>query len=451
MYQRYLPYFKQIAILSLPIIVGQLGIVLMGVADVIMIGKLEPVQLAAASLANAIYFFIAILGIGTLSAVSPLVAKSKGAANLNECASWLKQAIFASVLLSIFIGIVIFTITQNLHWFKQTQAVTQLAKNYLHLLNIGTFPMLLFLALKQYSDGLGVTRPSAIITIIALLINVFLNWVLIYGNWGATPLGLVGAGIATTFARIIMAVSLFIYVKTQAIYKPYLQPNKQEDNTAYLKQIFKIGIPSGLQYFFEVGAFAFAAIMIGWINEFALAAHQVAINIASISYMIATGISAGGSIAVGEALGRKNKKDIIDAGRSALLLGAIFMTFCAFILASFAPQIIALYTTDEQVVKMSVYLLYIAAFFQLSDGIQCVGLGILRGIGDTKIPTIITIFAYWVIGIPFGYVLCFKLNQSLYGVWMALLIGLTLSAWLLSNRFLKESAKINLNYEPQLN
>jgi MATE family multidrug resistance protein len=450
MYQRYLPYFKQIAILSLPIIVGQLGIVLMGVADVIMIGKLEAVQLAAASLANAIYFFIAILGIGTLSAVSPLVAKSKGAAKLNECAIWLKQAILASVLLSLFIGIVLFVITQNLHWFKQTPAVTQLAKNYLHLLNIGTLPMLLFVALKQYSDGLGVTKPSAIITIIALLINVLLNWVLIYGHWGAKPLGLLGAGIATTFARIMMAASLFIYVKTQAIYKPYLQLNKQEDNVAYLKQIFKIGIPSGLQYFFEVGAFAFAAIMIGWINEFALAAHQVAINIASISYMIATGISAGGSIAVGEALGRKNKKDIIDTGRSALLLGAIFMTFCAFILAYFAPQIIALYTTDEQVVKMSIYLLYIAAFFQLSDGIQCVGLGILRGIGDTKIPTLITIFAYWVIGIPLGYVLCFKLNQSLYGVWMALLIGLTLSAWLLSNRFLKESAKINLNYEPQL-
>jgi MATE family multidrug resistance protein len=451
MYQRYLPYFKQITVLSLPIIVGQLGIVLMGVADVIMIGKLEAVQLAAASLANAIYFFIAILGIGTLSAVSPLVAKSKGAAKLKECAIWLKQAILASVLLSLFIGIVLFVITQNLHWFKQTPAVTQLAKNYLHLLNIGTLPMLLFVALKQYSDGLGITKPSAIITIIALLINVFLNWVFIYGHWGAQPLGLVGAGIATTLARIIMAVSLFVYVKTQAIYKPYLELNKQENNAMYLKQIFKIGIPSGLQYFFEVGAFAFAAIMIGWINEFALAAHQVAINIASISYMIATGISAGGSIAVGEALGRKNKKDIIDAGRSALILGAFFMTFCALFLASFAPQIVALYTTDEQVVKMAIYLLYIAAFFQLSDGIQCVGLGILRGIGDTKIPTLITVFAYWVIGIPLGYLLCFKLNQSLYGVWMALLIGLTLSAWLLSKRFLKESAKINLSYQPQFN
>lgn len=450
MYQRYSPYFKQIAILSLPIIIGQLGIVLMGVADVIMIGKLEAVHLAAASLANAIYFFIAILGIGTLTAVSPLVAKSKGAEKPNQCAILYKQSIIAAFLLSAFIGIVLFVLTQNLHWFKQTPAVTLLAKNYLHLLNIGTLPMLLFLAIKQYSDGLGITKPSAIITIIALLINVFLNWVFIYGHLGSAPMGLVGAGIATTLARIIMAVSMFVYVKTQAIYKPYLHLKKHEEDTQYLKQIFKIGIPSGLQYFFEVGAFAFAAIMIGWINEFALAAHQVAINIASITYMIATGISAGGSIAVGEALGRKNKKDIIDAGRSALLMGALFMSFCALILALFAPQIIALYTTDTQVVNMAIYLLYIAAFFQLSDGIQCVGLGILRGIGDTKMPTLITIFAYWVIGIPLGYILCFKLNQNLYGIWIALLIGLSLSAWLLSKRFLKESAKIDLSYHPQL-
>ena len=191
--------------------------------------------------------------------------------------------------------------------------------------------------------------------------------------------------------------------------------------------------------------------MIGWINEFALAAHQVAINIASITYMIATGISAGGSIAVGEALGKKNKKDIIDAGRAALLMGAIFMTCCALILATFAPGIVNLYTSDEQVASMAVLLLYIAAFFQLSDGIQCVGLGILRGIGDTKIPTVITIFAYWIIGIPLGYILCFKLSLNLYGIWIALLIGLSLSAWLLSKRFLKESNKMNIETLDSLN
>jgi MATE family multidrug resistance protein len=445
MYQRYLPYFKQIIILSLPIIVGQLGIVLMGVADVIMIGKLKPIHLAAASLANAIYFFIAILGIGTLTAVSPLVAKSKGANEPKQCAGIYKQSIHAAFILSIFIGIILYIITENLHWFKQDPAVSLLAKDYLHLLNIGTLPMLLFFAIKQYSDGLGITKPSAIITIIALLINVFLNWVFIYGNLGSPKLELLGAGIATSSARAIMAISMYIYIRSNTIYKPYLKTSENIDNTLYLKQIFSVGIPSGLQYFFEVGAFAFAAIMIGWINEFALAAHQVAINIASITYMIATGISAGGSIAVGEALGEKNKKNIIDFGRAALLMGTLFMTCCAIILAAFAPNIISLYTTDAKVASMATSLLYIAAFFQISDGIQCVGLGVLRGIGDTKIPTVITIFAYWIIGIPLGYILCFKFSFNLYGVWLALLIGLSLSAWLLSKRFLRESNKIHVD------
>jgi MATE family multidrug resistance protein len=450
-YHRFLPYFKKILVLSYPIIIGQLGIVLMGVADIVMIGKLDAVNLAAASLANSVYFFICILGIGTLTAVSPLVAKSKGAGHPNQCAILFNQSIIAAVLLTAFISLVLYVLTENLHWFAQTERVTLLTKSYLHVLNVGTFPMLLFMAVKQYSDGLSFTKPSAIITFIALVLNVFLNWVLIYGKFGMPRWELFGAGVATTLSRYFMAITMYAYVRYTHFYKPYLHLKEHEHDRKYLIQIFKIGLPSGFQYFFEIGAFAFAAIMIGWISEFALAAHQVAINVASVTYMIATGISAGGSIAVGDALGRKNKKDLNDAGRAALILGAAFMGFCALILAIFAPDIIALYTNDEQVASMAIYLLYIAAFFQLSDGIQCVGLGVLRGIGDTKIPTIITIVAYWVIGIPFGYYFGFTLNWSLYGVWFALLLGLTLSAILLSTRFLKESRELDVSYHSALN
>jgi MATE family multidrug resistance protein len=450
-YQRFLPYFKKILFLSYPIIIGQLGIVLMGVADIVMIGKLDAVNLAAASLANSVYFFICILGIGTLTAVSPLVAKSKGAGHPNQCAILFNQAIIAALLLTVFISVVLYILTENLHWFAQTERVTLLTKSYLHVLNAGTLPMLLFMAVKQYSDGLSFTKPSAIITFIALLLNVFLNWVLIYGKFGMPRWELFGAGVATSLSRYFMAITMYAYVRYTHFYKPYLHLKEHEHDRKYLIQIFKIGLPSGFQYFFEIGAFAFAAIMIGWISEFALAAHQVAINVASVTYMIATGISAGGSIAVGDALGRKNKKDLNDAGRAALILGAAFMGFCALVLAVFAPDIIALYTNDTQVASMAIYLFYIAAFFQLSDGIQCVGLGVLRGIGDTKIPTIITIIAYWGIGIPFGYYFGFTLNWSLYGVWFALLLGLTLSAILLSTRFLKESREIDVSYHSALN
>jgi MATE family multidrug resistance protein len=450
-FYRYKPYFKQILKLSYPIIIGQLGIVLMGVADIVMIGKLDAVNLAAASLANSVYFFICILGIGTLTAVSPLVAKSKGAGHPNQCAILFRQSIWAAIILGVFISFVVFILTENLDWFKQTHRVTELTKNYLHALNAGTLPLLLFMAIKQYSDGLSYTKPSAILTIIALLLNVFLNWVLIYGYFGLPRLELLGAGIATSISRGFMALAMFVYVKKSVLYKPFLRLKQHEDDRKFLFQIFKIGFPSGLQYFFEVGAFAFAAIMIGWISEFAMAAHQVAINIASVTYMIATGISAGGSIAVGDALGRKNKKDLQEAGRAALIMGTLYMGVCAILMALFAPVIISFYTNDVLVTEMAIYLLYIAALFQLSDGIQCVGLGILRGIGDTKIPTFITIVAYWVIGIPLGYYFCFQLDFSLYGVWFALLIGLSISALFLSTRFLKESRDLDMAYHSNLN
>ena len=238
---------------------------------------------------------------------------------------------------------------------------------------------------------------------------------------------------------------MFWYVHNNSRYKHEIKIKDKKVQDAGLKQIFSIGLPSGFQYFFEVGAFAFAAIMIGWIGPTELAAHQVAINIASVTYMIATGLSAAGSIAVGDALGRKNRNDIRKSGYAAMILAAVFMGFCAILFSLFNQQIVGFYIQDQAVAQMAQYLIIIAAFFQLSDGIQCVGLGILRGIGDTKVPTLIAIVAYWLIGIPMGYYLGFKTNLSLNGVWIALSFGLTFSALFLSFRFNRRSRLINLD------
>jgi len=445
-FNQYKPYFSKILALSYPIVIGQLGIVLMGVADVVMVGKLEPINLAAVSLANSVYFLLAIIGIGTLTAISPLVAKAKAEAQDNTCAFLYRDGILASVLLALFLMLGIWFLTINLEWFKQTEEVTNLTKNYLHLLNVGTLPMLFFLALKQFSDGLSITKPAAIITILAVALNVFINWLLIYGNWGMPTMGLLGTGVATTVSRFAMAIAMFWYVHNNSRYKHEIKIKDKKVQDAGLKQIFSIGLPSGFQYFFEVGAFAFAAIMIGWIGPTELAAHQVAINIASVTYMIATGLSAAGSIAVGDALGRKNRNDIRKSGYAAMILAAVFMGFCAILFSLFNQQIVGFYIQDQAVAQMAQYLIIIAAFFQLSDGIQCVGLGILRGIGDTKVPTLIAIVAYWLIGIPMGYYLGFKTNLSLNGVWIALSFGLTFSALFLSFRFNRRSRLINLDY-----
>lgn len=421
----------------------------MGVADVVMIGKLEPVNLAAASLANAIYFFICILGIGTITAISPIVAKAKAEGLKSDCAIIFRQSIYTSIILTAFICLVLYVLTANLHWFKQDLAVELLTKNYLHALNIGTLPLLFFMAIKHYSDGLSLTKPSAIITIIALLLNVFLNWVFIFGKLGSEAYGLFGAGIATTLSRVFMALCMYFYMRLSKLYLDFIVIKDRAINKTYLLKIFKVGLPSGFQYFFEVGAFAGAAIIIGWIGKYEQAAHQVAINVASITYMIALGISAGGSIAVGDAYGRKNKTDIARSGKASLLLGIFLMGTSAIIFSIFHKQIAHWYVSDLHVAEMASSLLFIAALFQLSDGLQCVGLGILRGIHDTKIPTLITIFAYWVVGLPLGYYLAFVLNFSLYGIWYALLLGLTFSAILLTYRFFKLSKTINV-FEPNL-
>ncbi len=446
----YTPYFKQIAKLSYPIIIGQIGIVLMGVADVVMIGRVDATNLAAAGLANSIFFLVTILGIGTLMAISALVAQAKGADNQNECAVLFRQGIFAALALSAFIFSVLTLFAFNFSLFKQNEEVTKLASQFLHLLNAGTLPLLIFVAAKQFSDGLSITKPSAIITIGALLLNILLNWLLIYGNMGFPKMGLNGAGIATLISRIMMAICMLVFVLMHKKYKPFILIKEKINQLDTFKEIFRIGLPSGFQYFFEISAFSTAGIMIGWIGKNEQAAHHIALNVASVTYMIATGISAAGSIMVGDALGRKNKIGIIRSGKSALIAGALFMGTCAILLSVFGKIIIGFYIDDSDVALFASYLLIVAAFFQLSDGIQCVSLGILRGIEDTKIPTFITVVAYWVIGIPIGYLLSFYFHLSLYGIWIGLLIGLTFSAVMLSRRFLSLSKRIDVFKETYL-
>lgn len=439
MLSAYKSYFSKIIKLSYPIIIGQIGIVLMGVADVVMIGRLDATNLAAAGLANSVYFLVSIIGIGTLSAVSAMVAKAKGAGHSNDTAILFGQSIWAALALSAFISGVLLVLTFNLEWFGQSPEVTHLTKSYLHILNAGTVFMLLFTGIKQFSDGLSITKPSAVITIAGLLLNVFLNWVLIYGKFGLPRLELDGAGYATSFTRLMMALAMFVYIIRGSIYKHWIKIKDNQGGLFFFKEIFRIGLPSGMQYFFEVGAFASAAIMIGWFGKEQLAAHQIAINLASVTYMVATGLSTGGSIAVGDAWGRKNKKDLMMSGKAALIMSILFMGGTALLFAVFNTFFVGLYIDDVLVGGMAANLLLIAALFQLSDGVQCVSLGILRGINDTKIPTVFTVIAYWVIGIPVGWVLAKYFNLGLYGIWFGLSLGLTFSAVLLSIRFIKES------------
>lgn len=420
--------------LSLPIIIGQLGTILMGVADNIMVGHLGAEALAAAGVANAVYFLVMVLAIGTLTAVAPKIASYHSSGNKEGCATLYKSGWHISNILSLFMLIVLLPLTYFFEIFRQNESVNVLARDYLYIINISTIPFLLFFTLKQFTDGLSQTRVAMIITIIGLLLNVLLNWIMIYGKLGFPAWGLNGAGIATLISKIVMLLLLYLYIKNSNYFSEYINA-KAGDIKKEIISIFKVGLPAGMQFFFEVAAFAGAAIIMGWIGTTELAAHQVAISIASVTYMIASGFGAAGSIRVGNAVGNKDYKEVKQAGVTALMLVVMFMSFCCICFFLFPSFFVGFYIKDDIVRPLAITLLLVAAFFQLSDGVQVVTLGILRALSDVNIPMFMTLFAYWIAGIPLGYVLAFNFGMGAVGIWIGLSVGLTVSAALLVSRF----------------
>lgn len=409
----------------------------MGVSNSVMVGKLGATALAAAGVTNAIYVLFIVIGMGTLSAVAPMVATAVGAKDKDKCGILFRTSVEVAFLLTLVLTASLFIIAENFEVFGHPEEVTAIAKNYLRILSVSTFPFMMFLAAKQFSDGLSYTKPAVYITIIGVTVNIILNWLLIYGHLNFPKLGIIGSGIATMTARTVMAFLMFGYILTNGNLRKYVPSLSANINTLkYTIRVFKIGIPSGMQLFFEIGAFTAAAIIVGRIGVEESAAHQIGITLAAIATMLATGISVAGSIRVGNAIGEKDLIKVKQAGNTALFLAACCMLVTGTIFLGFTEQLVYLFNnTDQNLIKVAVSILVIAGFFQISDGIQVVSLGILRGVSDVNIPTIFTLVAYWGIGLPVGYLLGFYYKMGVKGIWIGLLIGLSTSAILLVIRF----------------
>lgn len=425
--------------LAWPIIIGQLGVVLMGTTDNIMIGRLiGDVELGAAGLAHSVAFLIGSIGIGGIPVIAPLIAKSRAKKDNKTVYQLLESSLavgaFFSVLLTVF-GLLIFF---NFEFLKQTELVNTLAKPFYLIILLSNIPLFLFLSFKQLTDGYSISRIAMIISFIGLGANVILNYVLI------NNFGLMGAAYATLLVRILMLLLIAIVVRKSAVFKNIFE-FKASLEAKLTKQLIVYCIPGGLQMFFEIGAFSFAVIMMGWISEQALAAHQIAINIAAITYMMAAGIGYAGSIRVGNALAHHHPRAVRTAGNVNLGLVTFFMTLSLLIIINFKDYIIHWYTVDAAIHAIAVRLLVIAALFQLSDGVQVASLGNLRGISDVKIPSVITFIAYWVIALPLGYFLGFKDQLGASGIWYGLLAGLTFAAIFLTIRFYFLTKKTALN------
>ncbi len=429
--------------LAYPVIIGQLGFIMMGVVDSLMVGKLGSTFLAAASLGTSLVFIIFIVGIGTSMAVTPLVAISVGARKYEECGIYFRQSLLVNLIIGFLMMLVVYFLADFITIFGQKKEVVPLAISYTKILSFGAVPLMIFQTYKQFIEGLSIMRPAMIIVIAANFINAFVNWILIFGKFGFPELQLDGAGWATFSSRVFMWLALMIFVMNVKYFKQYdVSFHFKNINFPVIKKILSIGLPSGFQYFFEVGAFSFAVIMVGWLGSKQLAAHQIAINLASISFMAALGISAAGSIRVGNAVGRKDIPETRKAGFTAIFLGASMMFFAGVIFIVFRNLLPTFYINEKDVVEIASTLIVIAALFQLSDGTQAVGIGILRGLTDVKIPTAITFIAYWIVGLPVGYLLGFILDYGVQGVWIGLLFGLTTSGILLTLRFNSKSKHI---------
>ena len=423
--------------LAYPIVVAQLGVILMGVTDNIMVGRyIGKIGLGSAGIANSIAFLIASIGIGGLSVVAPLISKAKAERNISEINRLFRSGIKVSLLFGLILGLIGFICIYFFDIFQQSPEINHQAPTFMAIIIISNVFMFVFVAAKQLSDGLSRTYVAMMITVIGLVINLIFNVLLINGYAGFPKLGLNGSATSTLITRILMLFAMLVYLFKNSAFKRYLQSKYNSLKTSDLViMIFKIGVPSGLQFFFEIAAFSLAVIMMGWFGENQLAAHQIAINVAATTYMMAAGLGVAGGIRVGEGRGLKSTHKIRISANVAFLLVIAFMTAMMLIIFILNRFIVELYISDVEVIKIAVKLMLIAAVFQLSDGIQVVSLGVLRGISDINIPTWITMFAYWGVALPLGYFLGFTMKLDAIGIWIGLLAGLTISAILLTFRF----------------
>ena len=443
MIYNYQNHLKRTIALAYPVTIGQLGHVMLGVVDSMMVGKVGAIPLAASSLVNGLVFLVMVFGLGMSLAITPLVAIAKGQEDHKECGVVLRQALLINTTLAVLLTMAVYFLSDMIFYLNQTPEVARQAASYAKIIGLSILPFMIFQSYRQFIEGLFHTKPAMYITIIANFINAFGNWILIYGNLGFPAYGLDGAGYATLGTRIFMAVSMTVYVTTSRRFREFdPSPRLNQLNWTVIKKILNIGIPTGFQHFFEVGAFAFSAVMIGWLGSKPLAAHQIALSMASITFMIILGISAAGTIRVGNALGRKKILEVREAAFSAFLLAASIMACFAASFILFRNFLPTLYIGDMEVIPIAASLLVIAALFQVSDGVQAVGLGVLRGITDVKIPMLISLIAYWIIGFPVGYYLGFILNFGVQGIWIGLLLGLTIAAIFFTLRFHLKTKKM---------
>lgn len=426
-----------------PIIIGEVAQMALHIIDSAMVGAISYKHLAATALVISAVNIPFVFGIGITISVSQMVSMSHGRKDDKAVSHYFYNGFVLCTVTAILISAVLVAGTGVLRHLGQNAEVAELAIPFMHLIGISIIPMLLFMTLKQFADGLEITRLAMILSLASLPINVFLNWLLIFGNWGFPRLELEGAGWATLITRCLIFFALLWIVLKHRIFHRYMKLRTTEWTLRWKawRDLLGIGIPSSLQICMEAGAFAVTGIIVGTISAVAQAAHQIALSCAAFTFMFSLGLSQAGSIRISNAYGNKNWQKISVIGKSTLITAVVYGLVCALMYALLRNQLAEIFTDDIGVKVLAGMLLLMAAVFQISDSTQAIGAGLLRGIKDVKVPTILIAIAYWVVGIPVGYFLAFELRWGAVGLWLGLIIGLTFTSVFLLWRFLSRIKK----------
>lgn len=433
--------------LGWPIIVSNLTQILLPIIDGIMVGSIHSNQLAAASLVVNIVTIPVILCMGLPMALSPLVSAALGKSDFDSPAKLLFNGIIVSGLLSLCLALIFYFGRDLIFHLGQDQEIAEIAQGYFVIIGWRLIPLSLFVVFVQFASGLGLTKFVMILSFIKVPINIFLNYILIFGHFGMPALELLGAGYGTFLTQIITLLVFVVVFLHSQVFDKYRNNLKEalQIRISIMRKIVKIGLPTGLLIALESGAFAFSGIMAGWIGAQQQAAHQIGLYISSLTLMVPLGICAAGTIRIGFNFGKKDWEAINSIGRTTLFL-AILVSISFSLFLFFGNDFISrLFISELEVVQLAKMVLLMVAVFQISDAIQTTSSGILRGIQDVKVPAYLSLIAFWMIGIPSAYLLSFQMNWGVSGLWMGLVIGLTSNAILLTSRFFtkvrKESKK----------
>lgn len=415
--------------LAIPVVTAEIGWIMMGIVDTIMVGPLGPAAIGAVGVGSTLFMTGAVFGIGLLMGLDTFVSQAYGAGRIQECHRWLFNGLALAVMFSVPLMLGVFGFLYVLPHIGFHGDVLSLIGPYIRTTIWSAPPLLIYVAFRRYLQAMNVVRPVMIALLTANLVNAGANYALIFGHFGFPEMGVVGAAWGTVIGRIYLALFLLIVIirrerrQSSGLHDVPMRPEWDR-----IARLIRLGLPAALQITIEVGVFGAASALAGGVGAAAVAAHQIALNLASFTFMIPFGMASAGAVRVGQAVGRRDVEGVRDAGKAALLIGGGFMAFAGLVFVTMPGPLLRLFTHDPGVLAIGFSLLAIAALFQLFDGVQAVSTGLLRGLGDTHTAMYFHLIGHWAIGLPVGYALCFWHGWGVPGLWTGLSTGLIVVA-----------------------